>query len=103
MSVSCQIKKPTTLWIPFSLYAVKMETRSKGRSVADVLRKINLSAQNFTVHQEKTLRACRVAGLLLWVVISMRAMVVEIFPSVTTRVVIGIVRNVKVIKEKNGS
>lgn len=48
------------------LYAVKMETRSKGGSVADVLRKINLSAQNFTVHQEKTLRAlsyCRTSAL----------------------------------------
>ena len=43
-----------------------METRSKGGSVADVLRKINLSAQNFTVHQEKTLRAlsyCRTSAL----------------------------------------
>lgn len=47
-----------------------METRSKvnkqSGSVADVLRKINLSAQNFTVHQEKTLRAlsyCRTAAL----------------------------------------
>ena len=66
MSVSCQIKNRTVLWIPFSLYAVKMETRSKGGSVADVLRKINLSAQNFTVHQEKTLRAlsyCRTSAL----------------------------------------
>ena len=47
-----------------------METRSKvnkqSGSVADVLRKINLSAQNFAVHQEKTLRAlsyCRTAAL----------------------------------------
>ncbi len=43
-----------------------METRSKDGSVAEVLRKINLSAQNFTVHQEKTLRAlsyCRTSAL----------------------------------------
>ena len=47
-----------------------METRSKPKkqsgTVADVLRKINLSAQNFTVHQEKTLRAlsyCRTSAL----------------------------------------
>lgn len=43
-----------------------MEARSKGGSVADVLRKINLPAQNFTVHQEKTLRAlsyCRTSAL----------------------------------------
>ncbi|MFC4413163.1 hypothetical protein ACFOY3_06435 [Kaistella carnis] len=43
-----------------------METRSKGGSVADVLRKISLSARNFTAHQEKTLRAlsyCRTAAL----------------------------------------
>ena len=34
--------------------------------VADVLRKVDLSNQNFTVHQEKTLRAltlCRTAAL----------------------------------------
>lgn len=47
-----------------------METRSKPNqqsgSVAEVLRKINLSAQNFTIHQEKTLRAlsyCRTSAL----------------------------------------
>ena len=47
-----------------------MESRSKAKhqngSVADVLRKISLSAQNFTVHQEKTLRAlsyCRTSAL----------------------------------------
>mgnify|MGYP002651114012 FL=1 len=47
-----------------------MESRSKAKhqngSVADVLRKINLSARNFTVHQEKTLRAlsyCRTSAL----------------------------------------
>ena len=66
MSANCRIKLRTVLWIPFSLYAAKMESRSKGRSVAEVLRKINLSAQNFTVHQEKTLRAlsyCRTSAL----------------------------------------
>ena len=47
-----------------------MESRSKAKhqngSVADVLRKINLSARNFTAHQEKTLRAlsyCRTSAL----------------------------------------
>ena len=43
-----------------------METRNKGGSVAEVIRKIDLSAQNFTVHQEKTLRAlsyCRTSAL----------------------------------------
>ncbi|OWK96908.1 IS91 family transposase, partial [Kaistella haifensis DSM 19056] len=43
-----------------------MEARSKGRSVADVLRAVSLSTQNFTVHQEKTLRAlsyCRTSAL----------------------------------------
>lgn len=43
-----------------------METRSKSGSVAEVLRKLDLSAQNFTVHQEKTLRAlsyCRTSAL----------------------------------------
>ena len=43
-----------------------MQARSKGADVAEVLRRINLSAQNFTVHQEKTLRAlsnCRTAAL----------------------------------------
>ena len=70
MSVSCQIKNRTVLWIPFSLYAAKMESRSKAKhqngSVAEVLRKLNLSARNFTVHQEKTLRAlsyCRTSAL----------------------------------------
>jgi len=63
---NCRTRNRTALWILFSLCAAKMETRSKGGSVADVLRKINLSAQNFTVHQEKTLRAlsyCRTAAL----------------------------------------
>ncbi len=43
-----------------------MQARTKGGSVAEVLRKINLSAQNFTAHQEKTLRAlsyCRTSAL----------------------------------------
>ncbi|ACU07655.1 transposase [Flavobacteriaceae bacterium 3519-10] len=43
-----------------------MQARSNGGSVAEVLRKINLSSQNFSVHQEKTLRAlsnCRTAAL----------------------------------------
>lgn len=43
-----------------------MQARSKGADVAEVIRKINLSAQNFTVHQEKTLRAlsnCRTSAL----------------------------------------
>lgn len=43
-----------------------MGTRTKGGTVAEVIRKINLSAHNFTVHQEKTLRAlsyCRTAAL----------------------------------------
>ncbi|AZI39724.1 IS91 family transposase [Epilithonimonas vandammei] len=47
-----------------------MESRSKAKhqngGVADVLRKLNLSARNFTVHQEKTLRAlsyCRTSAL----------------------------------------
>ena len=43
-----------------------MGTRTKGGTVAEVIRKINLSAQNFTVHQEKTLRAlsnCRTSAL----------------------------------------
>ena len=66
MSVNCRIKNRTALWIPFLLCTAKMEIRSKGGSVAEVIRKINLSAQNFTVHQEKTLRAlsyCRTAAL----------------------------------------
>uniref|UniRef100_UPI003743510A transposase zinc-binding domain-containing protein n=1 Tax=Empedobacter stercoris TaxID=1628248 RepID=UPI003743510A len=45
----------------------QVEARTEpGRSVADVLRKVDLSNQNFTVHQEKTLRAltlCRTAAL----------------------------------------
>lgn len=43
-----------------------MQARSKGANVAEVLRKINLSSQNFSVHQEKTLRAlsnCRTSAL----------------------------------------
>lgn len=43
-----------------------METRTKGGSVAEVVRRVSLSAQNFTVHQEKTLRAlsyCRTSAL----------------------------------------
>ena len=43
-----------------------MQGRSKGAGVAAVIRNINLPAQNFTVYQEKTLRAlsnCRTAAL----------------------------------------
>lgn len=43
-----------------------MKTRSKSGSVAEVVRKLDLSAQTFTVHQEKTLRAlsyCRTSAL----------------------------------------
>ena len=103
MFANCRIKNHTVLWIPFSLYAAKMETRSKGGSVAEVLRNLNLSAQNFTIHQEKTLRAltyCRTSALGGHID---ACMVAETFPSVTTRVGIGIARNVKVIKRKNGS
>jgi hypothetical protein len=64
-----------------------------------------------SIYQNKILRFIRrkhsalyrIAGLPRWVVILMRAMVAEIFPSVTTRAGIGIVRNVKATKEKNGS
>lgn len=44
-----------------------MQARSKGADVAEALRRLNLSAQNFTVHQEKTLRAlsnCRTSALV---------------------------------------
>src|SRR5690606_37529739 len=66
MCVSSRISSLTVLWIPFFPYAGKMQARSNGGSVAQVLRRINLSAQNFTVHQEKTLRAlsnCRTSAL----------------------------------------
>ena len=66
MSASFRIRSLTVLWIPYLLCAAKMESRSKGRSVADVLRAVSLSTQNFTVHQEKTLRAlsyCRTSAL----------------------------------------
>src|SRR5690606_25404808 len=66
MSASSNIKPLTVLWIPYSLYAAGMQARSNGGSVAEVLRKINLSSQNFSVHQEKTLRAlsnCRTSAL----------------------------------------
>ena len=46
---------------------VKVETRSKsGGTVAEIIRKVDLSAQNLSIHQEKTLRAlsyCRTAAL----------------------------------------
>ena len=66
MCASSRTKNRTVLWIPYLLYAAEMQARSKGGSVAEVLRKINLPAQNFTAHQEKTLRAlsyCRTSAL----------------------------------------
>ena len=45
---------------------VKVETRSKGGTVAEIIRKVDLSAQNLSIHQEKTLRAlsyCRTSAL----------------------------------------
>lgn len=45
---------------------IQSKQNKLGGSVAEVLRKINLSDQNFTVHQEKTLRAlsyCRTSAL----------------------------------------
>ncbi len=66
MSASSRISSHTVLWIPFLPYAAKMQARSKGGTVAEVLRKISLPVQDFTVHQEKTLRAlsnCRTSAL----------------------------------------
>ena len=46
---------------------VKVETRNKsGGTVAEIIRKVDLSAQNLSIHQEKTLRAlsyCRTSAL----------------------------------------
>ena len=66
MCASSRTKNRTVLWIRYLLYAAGMQARSKGANVAEVLRKINLSSQNFSVHQEKTLRAlsnCRTSAL----------------------------------------